>query len=80
MRHEEARRLVVDTLMDIAPDLEESELDAAASLRDGAELDSMDFVAFIAALSEAIGRDIPEDDYSRLDGIDAAVTYLTGGG
>ena len=53
-----------------------ADLDPDASLRDGAQLDSMDFLAFVAALSSAIATDIPEDDYAHLDGIDTAIAYL----
>jgi glycosyltransferase A (GT-A) superfamily protein (DUF2064 family) len=56
----EARDLVLQALMDVAPEFDGETLDEDASLRDGADLDSMDFLAFVAALSEAIGADIPE--------------------
>lgn len=36
-------------------------------LRDGADHDSMDFLSYISAVSEAINADISEDDYAKLD-------------
>jgi acyl carrier protein len=71
-----ARDIVTNALADVAPELEVSELDPKASLRDGADLDSMDFLAFVAAISEAIGADIPEADYPHLDGLAKAEAYV----
>lgn len=80
MNQAAAREIVVTALTDVAPELEPDDLDTAASLRDGADLDSMDFLAFVAAVSEAIGSDIPEDDYGQLDGLDKAIAYVAGRG
>ena len=76
MNTREAREIVVTALTDVAPEIDPSDLEPRASLRDGADLDSMDFLAFIAAVSEAIGTDIPEAEYPRLDGVAKAITYV----
>jgi acyl carrier protein len=73
-----AHDIVTNALADVAPELEVAELDPEASLRDGADLDSMDFLAFVAAISEAIGADIPEADYPQLDGLAKAEAYVAG--
>ena len=59
MNETQARALVVEALADVAPEIDPDEFDADTSLRDGADLDSMDFLAYIAAVSEAMGVDIP---------------------
>ena len=71
-----AEDIVVAALADVAPELEVDDLDPQASLRDGADLDSMDFLAFVAAVSEAIGADIPENEYPQLDGLAKAAAYV----
>mgnify|MGYP000045944738 CR=1 FL=1 len=76
MNDQDARDLVLQTLLDVAPELDGETLDEDASLRDGADLDSMDFLAFVAAIADAIGADIPESDYPRLDGIAKAAGYV----
>lgn len=76
MKQTEARQVVVAALAEVAPEIDPDEFDPDASLRDGAELDSMDFLSYIAAVSETIGADIPEDDYAQMDSITAAVAYL----
>lgn len=68
--------LVKNALAEVAPEIDPASLDPAASLRDGADLDSMDYLAFVATIAEALGIDIPEDDYSMLDGLDRAAEYV----
>jgi acyl carrier protein len=76
MNQTQARAVVVEALADVAPEIDLEEFDPDTSLRDGADLDSMDFLAYIAAVSEAIEDDIPEDDYARLDTLNLAVSYV----
>lgn len=76
MNDTEARDLVLNALADVAPEIDIDTFDADTSLRDGAELDSMDFLAYISGVSEALDKDVPEDDYARLDTVNAAVAYV----
>jgi acyl carrier protein len=71
-----ARDLVVTALLDIAPEVDPDALDASAPVRDAADLDSMDVLSWIGAIAEALGADIPEDDYPQLDTLDGAVAYV----
>lgn len=73
---DDARRLVVAAVLDIAPDLEGTEIPPEADLRQDLDLDSMDLVNLTAALSEQLGADIPERDYSLLDTIGACAAYV----
>jgi len=45
-------------------------------LREELDLDSMDFLNFIAALHRQTKRDIPEVDYPKLFTLDGAMAYL----
>jgi len=76
MTNEELRRMVVDTLAGVAPELDEATLSPATSFRDQLDIDSMDFLNYVIALHEALGIDIPESDYLVLSSIDGAVAYL----
>jgi acyl carrier protein len=80
MNEAQARAVVVAALTDVAPELDADGIDPQASLRDGADLDSMDFQAFVAAVAEAIGADIPEADYRQLDGLAKAADYVAAHG
>jgi acyl carrier protein len=71
-----ARDVVIAALEEVAPEIDVDQLDPDASLRNGADLDSMDFLAYVATVSEAVGADIPEDDYGRMDSVAGAVAYV----
>lgn len=73
---EDARRIVLDAVVDVAPDLEGAEIPPAAALQADLGLDSMDFANLMAALSERLEADIPERDYSQLDTVEACAGYL----
>jgi len=72
----EARQMIVDTLSAIAPEADFVHLPGTALLREELDLDSMDFLNFIAALHQRTGVDIPEADYPKLFTLDGAVAYL----
>ena len=76
MNETAARDVVIAALTDVAPEIDPDTLDPDMSLRNGADLDSMDFLAYVSGVSEAIDADIPEDDYPQLDTVNAAVAYL----
>ena len=76
MNQTAARDVVIAALTDVAPEIDPDTLDPDMSLRNGADLDSMDFLAYVSAVAEAIEADVPEDDYEQLDTVNAAVAYL----
>jgi acyl carrier protein len=71
-----AREILNDALAELAPEVDLAGLDPTASLRDQADLDSVDFLELVSQLSRAVQTDIPEDDYDQLDTVDGAVAYL----
>ena len=76
MTDAEAKGLVLDVLGGIAPEADMASLPGKAVLRDELDLDSMDFLNFIAALHERTKLDIPEVDYPKLFTLDGAIAYL----
>ncbi|MGA3004432.1 MAG: phosphopantetheine-binding protein [Acetobacteraceae bacterium] len=77
MNATEAKRLVFDVLSGIAPEADLEALRGKAQLRDELDLDSMDFLNFIAGLHEQTGIDIPEAEYPKLFTLDGAVGWLS---
>lgn len=73
---EDTQRRVVAALVDVAPDLEGADIPPDADLRQDLGLDSMDFVNLMTILSEQLGDDIPEADYSLLETVESCATYL----
>jgi len=76
MTPDEAKTLIIDVLSGIAPEADYDALPGQVALRDELDLDSMDFLNFIAGLHERTRRDIPEADYPLLFTLDGAIAYL----
>jgi len=74
----EAQQAIHDILGQIAPDADVDNIPPDANLRDWTELDSLDFLNFIEALSERSGQRIDEDDYQQLATMASAVEFLAG--
>ena len=76
MTPEQARHAIEESLVQVAPDADLASLGPDADLRDSLELDSLDFLNFIEALSERAGRRIEEDDYPHLATMASAIKFL----
>lgn len=76
MNQTQAKSLIIDVLSAIAPEADFAALSGKVQLRDELDLNSMDFLNFIAALHERTQVDIPEADYPELFTLDGAVGYL----
>jgi len=73
---QEITAVVLATLKNIAPELEESDLIADRPLRNQVDLDSMDWLNFLIGLHTALQVEIPESDYSKLVTLNDLVGYL----
>jgi acyl carrier protein len=72
------RAVVQEELSNIAPEIDFATVDPAADLREALDIDSMDFLNFIAAIHHRLGIDVPETDYAKLGTLEGAVKYLEG--
>jgi acyl carrier protein len=70
------RAVVLNALSRIAPESDPSSLPGGVDVRDGLDIDSMDFMNFVVSLHAELGVDVPEKDYAKLSTIDGAVQYL----
>jgi acyl carrier protein len=75
VNRDQIRAAVLDALAGVAPEADPGSIDPTTSLRDQLELDSMDHLNFLIAIHEALGVEIPEADYPRLQTLDQVVSY-----
>jgi acyl carrier protein len=68
--------LVRRLLSGIAPDVDVDAIDPDADVRDMADIDSVDFLNFVAAVYAETGVDIPERDYPQVRTIAGCRRYL----
>ncbi|MEP9396965.1 acyl carrier protein [Mesorhizobium sp. KR2-14] len=76
MTEAEIRQIAIGILADIAPDTEPASLAGGQDIREGLDIDSMDFLNFVVALHQRTGIDIPEADYPKLFTLDGVARYL----
>lgn len=69
-------RLITDSLMGVAPEVDPSALDPEVSFRDQFEIDSVDYLNFVLRLEKALGLRIPEVDYPKLSSLKGCLSYL----
>jgi acyl carrier protein len=78
MTADEIRAVLVEELGNIAPEADFALLDPKADLRHALDIDSMDFLNFMAAVDQRLGFAVPEAEYPKLFTLDSAVDYLRG--
>ena len=76
MSPREIRDVVIQALRSVAPESDPASLSDTARLRDELDLDSMDFLNFVVAVHTALHVDIPEADYTKVQTLGGAVSYL----
>jgi acyl carrier protein len=76
MDESECRAAILRELQRIAPEVEAASLDPHQALREQVDLDSMDWLNFLIALSQAFRVEIPESVYERMRTVDDLVEYL----
>ncbi len=77
MNRDEIKTSVLNKLARIAPELDPSQIDHDADLRRQIDLDSMDYLNLMIALSKQFKIDIPETDYPKLATLNGCVDYLS---
>jgi acyl carrier protein len=76
MSPQEIRATVLRALAGIAPEVGPDQIDPRASLREQADLDSMDFMNLVVAVGKELGIEIPEDAYPELDSLDGFAAWI----
>jgi acyl carrier protein len=76
MNAEKLEAVLAKELRRIAPDVEITEIDKDGDLREEFDIDSMDFLNLVTALSKQFSIEMPEADYPRMATFNAMVTYL----
>jgi acyl carrier protein len=76
MTRDDISAVVIDELGRIAPEIDATQLDPDADLREELDIDSMDFLNLVTALNDRLKIDIPEIDYPNLATLGHAIEYL----
>ena len=71
------RDTILLRLAEVAPETAEACIDPNADLRAQLDLDESDFWAYVAAVGDELGVEIPDSDLPMLSTIDGGVSYVS---
>ena len=69
---------IAKELRQIAPEIDLAEIDQEGELMEEFDIDSVDFLNLVIALSKRFGIDIPESDYSEMGTFHRLVDHVAG--
>jgi acyl carrier protein len=76
MNEHDAQAAIREVLGGIAPEADLDTLDPSAQLQEELDLDSMNFLDFVAGIHDRTGVDVPERDYPMVATFAGCVKYL----
>ncbi len=76
MTRDELKRVLVEEIGNIAPEVDLGTVGGNEDLREALDIDSISFLNLIIALKARLGVDVPELDYPKLRTIEGALDYL----
>lgn len=76
MTQDDIKAIVMKTLYEIAPELEDQTIDSNVNFRDQFDFDSVDFLSFAISLEEKMDIDISVTDYPKLSSLTGCITYF----
>ena len=76
MTVEEIKRAIIEQILEVAPDVEEEEIEPNESIQRSLEIDSFDFLKILTALNLHLGVEVPEADYGKVDTLEHMADYF----
>jgi acyl carrier protein len=71
------KKMVLNSIHIVAPEMDLEKIKTNIPLREQIDIDSLDFVRFITRLDVALGVDVPESDYPKLQTLESCVNYFS---
>ena len=76
MTVEEIKRAIIEQILEVAPDVEEDEIEPNENIQRSLEIDSFDFLQVLTALKVQLGVEVPEADYGKVDTLEHMADYF----
>ena len=76
MTKDEIKSAIIKNILEIAPDIEEDEIEPNENIQRSLEIDSFDFLKILTAMNEEVGVEVPESDYSKVDTLENMADYF----
>lgn len=76
MTQELIKKSIIGQILEIAPDIVESDIVADKNIQRSLEIDSFDFLKILTALNDILGVEVPEKDYAKVDTLEHMTHYF----
>ncbi|ADN08609.1 acyl carrier protein [Sulfurimonas autotrophica] len=76
MNIEDIKKVIIKEILNIAPDVEEDEIEGDENIQESLEIDSFDFLKILTALNEDLGVEVPESDYDKVETLNKMAEYF----
>jgi acyl carrier protein len=76
MTTDEIKQIIIREILEVAPEINEGDIDPDAHIQRSLEIDSFDFLRILTALNNAIGVEVPEADYGQVDTLNHMTDYF----
>ena len=71
------KKIILDAIQDVAPEIEQDDIEIDEDIREECDLDSMDFINYLIAVKKSTGVSIAEGDYTQVNTFNKMLSYLT---
>lgn len=78
MTKDAIKSTVIKAILEIAPDIEEDEIELNENIQRSLEIDSFDFLKILTQIDRETGVSVPEVDYAKVDTIENMAEYILG--
>lgn len=68
---------ILESLVEVAPEISPDEINSSVNFRDQFDIDSIDYLNFILTLEKKLDIKIPEFDYPKLSSQAGCISYLS---
>lgn len=68
---------IIEAIQEVAPEIEQDDIDMDEDIREECDLDSMDFLNYLIALKKSTGVSIAEGDYTQVNTFNKMLAYLS---
>jgi acyl carrier protein len=76
MNRDELEAIIIKEILDIAPDIEEDEIELSENIQRSLEIDSFDFLKILTAMHDKTGIEVPEEDYAKVGSVNDMAEYF----
>ena len=76
MTKDEIKKIIIEEILNVAPDIEEGNIAPDVNIQRTYEIDSFDSLRILTSLSKRVGVEVPEADYSKVDTLNNMAEYF----